>query len=80
LKTLIGDIDVLGETPGASFEQLMSNSVEHELYGHKVAVASLEDLIAMKLVANRPKDRMHVLELEALRATHRADANSEDSA
>lgn len=37
--------------------------------GIKVHVSSIDDLIAMKRVADRPKDREHILELEALKAT-----------
>jgi predicted nucleotidyltransferase len=36
--------------------------------GIEVRVASIDDLIAMKRAANRPKDREHILELAALKA------------
>ncbi len=68
LATDLGSIDLLGEVPGVgSFETLWEHSVVLEVNGAVVHVASLEDLIAMKRAANRPKDQNHLLELEALR-------------
>ncbi len=68
LATDLGSIDLLGEVPGVgSFETLWEHSVVLEVNGAAVHVASLEDLIAMKRAANRPKDQNHLLELEALR-------------
>jgi hypothetical protein len=61
-------VDLLSDIAGiASFEELWERSVETELYGMAVRVASLEDLIAMKRAANRPKDQSHLLELLALK-------------
>lgn len=69
LVTDKGDVDLLGHTPGVfSFEELWDESIEMELYGERVQVASLDHLIAMKHAANRPKDQAHLLELEALRS------------
>ncbi|TXT24531.1 MAG: hypothetical protein FD134_1482 [Gallionellaceae bacterium] len=61
-----GVVDVLVR-PEVSFEQLMVNAVAGELYGRKVWIASIEDLIAMKRVANRAKDRLDIEALEKIR-------------
>ncbi len=64
LVTDVGDIDLLAEPAGVdSFEGLWERAAEMEIFGQKVRVASLEDIIAMKRAANRPKDRQHLLEL-----------------
>lgn len=61
-----GVVDILVR-PEISFEQLMANAVAGELYGRKVWIASIEDLIAMKRVANRAKDRLDIEALEKIR-------------
>ena len=67
LATDLGSLDLLGEVAGVkSFSALTSNAHEIELFGHRVRVASLEDLIRMKQAANRPKDQLHLIELKAL--------------
>jgi predicted nucleotidyltransferase len=68
LETTIGRIDLLGEPAGIdSFDGLFERSTTVDLFGHSVKVASIDDLIAMKQAAGREKDRLHILELEALR-------------
>ena len=68
LETDLGDLDLLGEAAGVdSFEALWERSVRMDLDDLSVHVASLDDLIAMKRAAGRPKDREHLLQLEALR-------------
>jgi predicted nucleotidyltransferase len=68
LATDAADLDMLGDIPGVDdFEGLWARSKEVELYGLKVRVASVDDLIAMKRAANRPKDQSHLLELYALK-------------
>lgn len=69
LDTDIGAVDILGEAAGVdSFDGLWERSVEMGLDGIHVHVASIDDLIAMKKAANRPKDQTHALELEDIRA------------
>lgn len=69
LLTDLGPVDLLGEAAGvSSFEKLWERSVVLEVEGVRVHVASLDDLIAMKRAAGRPKDQKHLRELEALRA------------
>lgn len=73
LRTDIGDVDLLGDPPGApGFDILWERAIPFEINGVRVRVASLDDLIAMKRAANRPKDQGHVMELEALRKLTRA--------
>ena len=67
LDTRFGKIDVIGEVPGVtSFDEIWTRSSLIHVYGYPVRIASLGDLIRMKRAANRPKDRLHLLELEAL--------------
>ncbi len=67
LSTDFGDLDLLAEPAGVdSFEGLLSRADEMLIFGMKVKVACLEDLLAMKRAANRPKDRQHILELQDL--------------
>jgi predicted nucleotidyltransferase len=68
LVTDAADVDLLGDAAGvSSFEALWENSIQMDLHGMAVRVASLDDLIAMKRAAGRAKDRQHLLELERLR-------------
>ena len=48
-------------------DELEPNTVEMDLHGHRIAVASLDDLIRMKIAAGRAKDREAVETLVALR-------------
>ncbi len=64
LTTDVGDMDLLAVPDGVdSFEGLWNRGETMDIYGMDVRVASIDDLIAMKRVADRPKDRLHVLEL-----------------
>lgn len=68
LDTDAGIVDLLGEIPETgSFDDLWNRADEFEVFGVRARVASLDDLITMKRTANRPKDQVHVMELEALR-------------
>jgi predicted nucleotidyltransferase len=67
LDTDLGELDLLAEPAGVdSFDGLWERSEVMEVDGHSVHVCSLEDLIAMKKTANRPKDQIHLMELQAL--------------
>ncbi len=69
LVTDAGDIDLLGDVAGAaSFNALWERASEMDLLGVPVRVASLDDLILMKRAAGRPKDQVHLMELERLRS------------
>lgn len=68
LETELGDVDLLGHAAGAPpYPELEARAMEVYLGNVTVKVASLEDLIAMKRAANRPKDQNHLLELLALK-------------
>ncbi|MGE0884708.1 MAG: DUF6036 family nucleotidyltransferase [Blastocatellales bacterium] len=67
LTTSLGDIDLLGEiTGGGNYENLLTNSVTIELFGVSCLCLSLEQLIASKRAAGRPKDIESIAELELL--------------
>lgn len=75
LRTDLGRIDFLAEPDGAPpYEQLKQRSMQFDLDGRTVEVASVDDLIAMKRAAGRPKDLAQVAELETIkRLTSRED-------
>jgi hypothetical protein len=67
-STDAGDLDVLAEPAGVDgYRGLISRAVVLDLGDLPVAVAALDDLIAMKQAAGRPKDRIEVEILSALR-------------
>ena len=66
--TDIGWVDILGTPAGVTgYDDLARTADAFELFGHRVLVASLEDLIRMKRAAGRPKDMLALEELGALR-------------
>lgn len=68
LTTLAGDFDLLADPdPGLDYERLRAFAIEATIAGCQVAVASLDDLILMKRAAGRPKDRIELEILGALR-------------
>jgi hypothetical protein len=68
LSTAFGSLDVLtNPDPGFNFETLDRNAIDTEVLEVPVRVASLDDLIAMKRAAGRPKDRIELEVLGALR-------------
>lgn len=68
LSTDLGEVDVMRDIPGVdSFEGLAERAVVMDFDGFSVRVASLDDLIAMKRAAGRPKDQLHLYELLALK-------------
>ncbi len=79
-RTRAGDVDVLLGIPKASrvelarYEQLSEQAVLLEIGGAMVPVASLDDLIRSKEVADRPRDRVALVELRELLARHHARA------
>ena len=67
LITSLGDIDLLGEIAGGgAYEQLVSATVEVELFGFRCRCVTLDTLIHLKRAAGRPKDLEVLAELEAI--------------
>ncbi|MFN2483707.1 MAG: nuclear transport factor 2 family protein [Candidatus Limnocylindria bacterium] len=63
-----GDLDILGAPSGSEgFDQLARNASAMDLDGIRVLVADIDDLIAMKRASGRPKDRIELEVLGALR-------------
>jgi predicted nucleotidyltransferase len=68
LTTDEGDLGLLGEmTGGGTYEQLLPNAVRIELYGRMCACLSVDQLIAAKRAAGRPRDLDAIAELEIIR-------------
>ena len=72
-RTVAGDVDVLLGIPRESrfellrYEQLIEYATELDVDGLRILVASLDDIIRSKEIANRPKDRAALEELRSLR-------------
>ncbi len=63
--TRAGEVDVVLEPLRAGgYEQLVQRAATYEVFGTRIRVASLRDIIASKEASDRPKDRAH---LELLR-------------
>ena len=67
LVTDLGRVDFLAELTGAPpYVQLKARAPTIDLEGRVVRVACIEDQIAMKRAAGRPKDIAHIAELETI--------------
>ena len=68
LTTDMGWLDLLGAPAGTDgYEDLARTADAFDLFGYRVLVASVEDLIRMKRASGRPKDLLALEELGALR-------------
>ena len=66
--TTLGALDILGTPSGtAGYDDLARTAITYDLFGNRVLVASVDDLIRMKRAAGRPKDLLAVEQLGALR-------------
>jgi predicted nucleotidyltransferase len=64
LPTAAGDLDIVNRAIGAPpYEDLRARAIEVEVRGTRIRVASLDDLIAMKRAAGRPKDLRDIADL-----------------
>jgi hypothetical protein len=59
-------IDVLVR-PDVSFERLSADATEAEFMGKRIRIASIDHLLEMKRVANRPKDLLDITALEKIK-------------
>lgn len=71
-RTDAGDLDILNDIPDRRgrrllYEDLVQRSEAQSIVGVAVRVAALEDVIASKEWANRPKDHLALPELRVLR-------------
>jgi hypothetical protein len=72
LVTSLGELDVLARPSGApAYEELRRHADRYDLGGFNVSVASVDDLIAMKQAAGRPKDLLDIEELETIKRLRR---------
>ena len=68
LTTRFGDFDILATPdPGLDYAQLIERAITARVRGVPIPIASLSDLMAMKRAAGRPKDRIELEILGALR-------------
>lgn len=74
LDTRAGALDVLARPAGApAYARLRERADRYEIDGLTVLVASVEDLVAMKTAAGRPKDLADLAELEAIMRLRREE-------
>jgi hypothetical protein len=67
-ETDAGGFDCIGTPAGTGgYDDLVRDAVDVEAYGYRFKVTSLDDLIRMKRAAGRPKDRVELEVLGALR-------------
>ena len=68
LTTRYGDFDILATPdPGFDYQLLLAHAITTVVHGAPVHIASLPDLIEMKRAAGRPKHRIELEILGALR-------------
>lgn len=69
LQTDLGALDLLGSITGVGdFEQVSATAIEVEVFGRKVKVIGLEQLIRAKEAVGRHKDLLAATELRAIAA------------
>lgn len=69
LETAAGSLDLLAAPPGAPpYAELKARAEPIEIEGRPVLIAAIDDLLAMKRSAGRPRDLEDIEALEAIRA------------
>ena len=67
-ETDAGRVDLLVRLPGIdSFQGIFKRSIIVPFDDTQVRIASIDDLLAMKGASDRTKDRLHEIELQALK-------------
>jgi predicted nucleotidyltransferase len=61
-------LDVMSSVPGLTFQEAWANRAEAHFDAVLAPILGLDDLIAAKLAAGRPKDRMQVRQLRGAKA------------
>ncbi len=67
LQTDLGPLDLMSSITGVGdYARVAASAIEVELFGHRVKVISIEDLIAAKEALGRDKDLLAAKELRAI--------------
>ncbi len=67
VRSRFGLVDILREgIPPLDFKTVSDGALEVAFHGQVTRVASLESLVAFKRLADRPRDRLDLLELERI--------------
>jgi hypothetical protein len=67
LQTDLGPLDLMSSITGVGdYARVVASAIEVELFGHRVKVISIEDLIAAKEALGRDKDLLAAKELRAI--------------
>lgn len=74
LRTSICDLDILATCPVGDFATVGGRADVLEIFGQRVKVMNLDDLIESKEILGREKDRAVVRELRAIREALHDDA------
>lgn len=77
LEAVAGDLDILARPTGApAYGRLRARSERMNVGGLRVAIADVDDLIAVKRAAGRDKNLPDIAELEAVKRLRRGGSPS----